>query len=202
MKPLGYLTCFAGAAALACAQDIRNTAAPKGPAAPVPTLAADVKVPDRTLAQKYKIALQSQTTQIGLGMAFAKSRGISIGEYAQYCGDEFASAWNTQRGFAGFAAGVLSNYDLNRAEDDPPIQILVQNDSTVRLKAFVRHLAWVRTRKNYRITADELMRWWDGCWQRIALRYGCTYAQEVTDGDYLIVTITKNGSGNRTALAP
>ena len=152
--------------------------------------AEPVKVPERTPSQRVNRLLQFNANGVVLGIAFAKSRGSSVEEYARFCGDIFVPTWNRDNGFAGLALGVLANFDVVRRIEDSPPEILVQTDSMIRFKSYLADKRLFRDGKLGGITFDEYLLWIEVVYVRIAEYLGATYKQE-SSGDFMIVTVTK-----------
>lgn len=202
MKILAYLTCFAGAAALVFGADAPKSSSSSRPAAPKSV--AEVKVPEPTTAQKHSRLILESAAQIAASIAYAKSRGASVDEFGAFCGDQFASGWNHERGFVGLVTGMMNFQVLCRADDDPRLEIVERSESMIRFKGGVRHLRlFANGRVVYGVTREEFARWFEVTCQRIAARYNCTYSQEVTSGDVVIVTLTKGlapAAGRKAAV--
>ena len=191
MKTIIHIACFASAAALVFAQDSRKSSPATQPASGTPASAAEVKVPERTTAQKHSGMVYNDAVHVAAAIAYAKSRGATVGEFATFCGDQFASRWNVKAGFVGLVTGMLNFQALCRTDDDPPLEIVDRSESMIRVKGVVRHLRAFAKGSVYGVTRDEFLRWWEVACQRVAARYDCTYTHEVRDGDVMIVTLTK-----------
>ena len=183
MKTLAYALCFAGVAALALAQDNPKKAGSSQPP-------AEFKVPERTPQQRYGRLLYLDVTGIAVGIAIAKAQGSSVDACAKFCGDTFAAGWSRQAGFAGFARGALGNFDIFRSEQDPPIEIIVQTDSTLQFKTNTGYRRAFRDGLRYGVSVAEYARWLEIVYQRIADHLGCSYTQRV-EGEFLLVTLAK-----------
>jgi len=153
--------------------------------------AEEVKVPERTPAQKQDRAVNLCTANIAVAIAYAKSRGATVDDYAAFCGDQYAPEWNKEAGFAGFVGGTLGIWESYRRDDEPPIAILAQSETMIRFKANMGYKRDFKGGTLYGTSAGDFTRWIEVVYGRIAVYLGCTHTMQPGEGDFVIITITK-----------
>ena len=155
------------------------------------TYAQDFSVPERTDVQKHNRVVSLTYGNIIPGIAYAKSTGKTAEEYSAYVGDLFKTSWNRENGFSGLVNGVLFNFESFRREQDPPMEILEQSDSKIVIKWKINYKNMFDDGPVNNVTYDEFDQWIEIVYKKIAEYFDAGYEQEVTEDDWLMITITK-----------
>jgi len=153
--------------------------------------AQDFAVPERTTVQKHDRAVYLTYLNIITAIAYAKNTGKTAADYSVYVGDLFKTSWNKENGFNGFVNGVLGNYESYRRDQDPPIEILEQSPGKIVLTWKINYKNIFEEGPQYNVTYVDLNQWFNIAYNKIADYLGATYEQEVMEGDWLKITITR-----------
>ena len=148
-------------------------------------------IPERTTVQKHNRAVYLTYANVIPGIAYAKSTGKTVEEYAAFVGDLFKTSWNKENGFSGLVNGTLFNFESFKREQDPPMEILEQSDRKIVIKWKINYKNRFNDGPVYNVTYDEFNQWFEIVNRKIVEYFDATYKQEVKEDDWLLIIITK-----------
>jgi tetratricopeptide (TPR) repeat protein len=148
------------------------------------------KIPERTASQKHNRTIFQANAGVIAGIAYTKHTGGKAIDYGSYCGNLYKTSWNKAAGFEGFVRGALFNYESFRRENDPPIEILKQDNNSIEFKWKLNYRGMF-TGDSYGVTFEEFTDFMNIAYSSIADYVAATYTQEVLTDDWLKVTITR-----------
>ena len=149
----------------------------------------EFQVPDRTLEQKHNRAVFLAHALNIVGISAGKKSGMTVSEYADYCGDQFKVTWNKEAGFSGLVKGTLNNLETLRRNQNPPIKIVEQTENKVVFDWKINFKGMFDNGPNNGVTYEEYLLWQNNVGIKIAEYLGATYKQEVLDDDWLRITL-------------
>ncbi|WP_340114051.1 hypothetical protein [Maribellus mangrovi] len=149
------------------------------------------QVPERTVEQKFNRNLYMVYVMAAVGINQAKESGMTVEEYGEKIGDLFKLSWNKEQGFTGLVNGILFNLESSRLAQDPPIEIVEQNENKMVFDWKPSYKELFSDGPLYDISYEEFSLWWNIVDIQIAEYLGATYKQEELDNDMLRITLTK-----------
>lgn len=101
----------------------------------VTSLAAQEKfvVPEISDAKKYARMLGEVNGLVLNSISYAKSQGNSVEDLAKFTGENYKKSWNKERGWEGFARGIINSWVL--IVPNNKIVILEQSVTMVKFKS-------------------------------------------------------------------
>jgi hypothetical protein len=151
-----------------------------------------IEVPEISEIQKQKQLNFSMNYMMILGADYAKSKGMSIEDYAKYLGNTVKMTWDQNGGIFGFSMGVLYNWESCRSSTSPKIEILEKSDDYVVIKTPLDIKEMIGDKGIQNISFNDLMSMYNIVFKIIAEYSGVKYEQKlIDDGKWMEITITK-----------
>ncbi len=145
-----------------------------------------VELPQLTLEQKWETAESNLIYFIVCGIAYAKSKGDSAGDFGAFAGK--IANWEEAKGKGpqALVEGISWNKQQFRN-----FQMEILSESQTAIRARMRGFGEdaIRRRKGSDVTVDDYLGFFEKKWQAIAEALGLHYQQE-TDGDWVVVSVT------------
>ena len=140
-------------------------------------------LPEMTDAQKHRLAYNYCYNNIITGINFAKSQGLTVEEYAKFCGEQFK---NNETNYTQFVNSFL--YAWVSLAENPEILSQTENKIIISAKHVYPYLENVGTLWN--VSFKELITWLGTIYDAICENIGCTFKMEITN-EGVITTIEK-----------
>jgi len=145
-------------------------------------------VPEISVAEKHRTMLNYYSSEVIVGINFAKTHGLTAFEYGSSIGEKFMYSWNKEAGFEGFVNGKLRA--MSRHLVDPGIEITINTAEKVKFKCRLPHARIKMNEPVYGVTYKEFMDYHIAMFSKIADYMGADYEGSYDD-EWVYYTITK-----------
>ncbi len=129
---------------------------------------------------KYNIAKNHMYTFIVETISLAKSKGLSVNDYATGIGDRFATFWDKDKGVSGFIEGNVKNFQAFSSQ----LEILERDATNIKMK-YPKEIKGYLTED---VSEEDFEIFFRVAMERIADYMGATSSFDVED-EFYIVTI-------------
>ncbi|MEN8123330.1 MAG: nuclear transport factor 2 family protein [Bacteroidota bacterium] len=133
--------------------------------------------------EKLQTAKNLCYNNIIAGIAFAKSQGLSVEDYAKWQGELWKTVWDKEVGFNGLVDFAISSWTALSGQ----IEILNQSENNLVIKVSDIYPELKTSEGLLNVTYDELMTWTEEMMIPISEYLGCSFSLLIKDDGVEII---------------